>query len=235
MSDDNEAGVVAPVDEWSELWERQPGESPEAFEAFALYRDMGIERSTAKVGRRLGKSKTLMDRWSSDHGWVMRAAVWEREQDRKRQQAHFDEIARVEKAQAQRVGVALAALTRPLNALFKYLSEHPQAFVIRDKENPDAQYTLPELLDLTLRVLPHITNAQHEEARLLGVPERITETIVTGTVNVETDNVTRLIVNDPVASELAADLLRQLDHLATDSGGTGDAAERREVEAGSAP
>ena len=35
-------------------WERQKGETPQAFEAFSIYRDMGSSRSTAKVGRKLG-------------------------------------------------------------------------------------------------------------------------------------------------------------------------------------
>ena len=51
-------------------WERQKGETPQAFEAFSIYRDMGSSRSTAKVGRKLGKSKNLMDRWSSRWEWV---------------------------------------------------------------------------------------------------------------------------------------------------------------------
>ena len=48
-----------------ELWERQDGETAQAFQAFAEYRDMGAERSLAKVAQKLGKSKPLMERWSS--------------------------------------------------------------------------------------------------------------------------------------------------------------------------
>jgi hypothetical protein len=36
-------------------WERQKGESQQAFQAFVAYRDMGSDRSAAKVGRRLGR------------------------------------------------------------------------------------------------------------------------------------------------------------------------------------
>ncbi len=60
-----------------ELWHKQPDESPEAYAAFRAYRDLGSERSTAKVARKLGKSKQLMDRWSSRHGWVARAAAFD--------------------------------------------------------------------------------------------------------------------------------------------------------------
>jgi hypothetical protein len=63
-------------------WERQPGESARAFEAFTLYRDAGPERSQRAVARRLGKSGALIGRWSSAHRWVLRADAWDTEQDR---------------------------------------------------------------------------------------------------------------------------------------------------------
>lgn len=58
-------------------WDRLPKESIQAREAFLTYRDMGTDRSTAAVGRQLGKSKALMDRWSSTYRWVERVAAWD--------------------------------------------------------------------------------------------------------------------------------------------------------------
>jgi len=58
-------------------WERQEGESARAYEAFCLYRDLGPERSLAKVGQALGKSVSLMERWSSEHEWVDRVKALE--------------------------------------------------------------------------------------------------------------------------------------------------------------
>lgn len=60
-------------------WERQPDEGPKPFEAFAIYRDMGNERSIAKVAKKLGKSEALLHRWSSKFDWVTRAAAWDDE------------------------------------------------------------------------------------------------------------------------------------------------------------
>lgn len=73
-------------------WDRQPGESSPAYEAFRTYLDMGSERSTAHVARELGKSKTLTDRWSGQWDWVERARQWDSMPARKTEQA-YEEMA----------------------------------------------------------------------------------------------------------------------------------------------
>lgn len=58
-------------------WLQQPGETNKAYSAFSVYLTAGSERSTARVAQELGKSKTLMDRWSSRHDWVRRAGAYD--------------------------------------------------------------------------------------------------------------------------------------------------------------
>ncbi len=56
-------------------FEQQPKESAKAFAAFALYLSMGAERSTAAVGRALGKSEGLMERWAARWRWTERVSA----------------------------------------------------------------------------------------------------------------------------------------------------------------
>lgn len=86
---------MAKQNEERKPWERLPEESTEAFEAFKEYRDMGAERSLAKVGQSLGKSTALMERWSSTHDWVKRVTAWDDEVEREASKKLLKEIAQM--------------------------------------------------------------------------------------------------------------------------------------------
>lgn len=72
-------------------WEQRETESQQAFEAFTVYRDAGVGRSLEIVRQRLGKSKALMERWSTRHGWVDRTREYEQ---------HLDTISRASREKA---------------------------------------------------------------------------------------------------------------------------------------
>lgn len=72
-------------------WERQKGEGSRAFEAFAMYRDMGPARTTRKVAQELAKSDTIIRRWSAKWNWVNRATQYD---------DHLDEQLRLENAES---------------------------------------------------------------------------------------------------------------------------------------
>lgn len=55
-----------------EAFEQHPRETGKAFEAFTAYLNMGPERSLAAVGRKLGKSASLVERWSAKFDWPAR-------------------------------------------------------------------------------------------------------------------------------------------------------------------
>jgi hypothetical protein len=91
------------------VFEQSAKESAKAFEAFSLYLNMGPERSLAAVGKELGKSEGLIERWSAKFDWPARvqaqaaylatvereateAMATERAEERlKRQQEQLDE------------------------------------------------------------------------------------------------------------------------------------------------
>lgn len=54
-------------------WEPRAGESMAAYQAFAEYRDMGLDRSQEAVAAKLSKSRQLLGRWASKWSWVARA------------------------------------------------------------------------------------------------------------------------------------------------------------------
>ena len=99
-------------------WERRENESSKAYEAFSIYRDMGTERSLGKVAERLKKSETLMGRWSSNHEWVKRAALWDDEQERlERERAQKEQAKAIRDMRKRHADLATAMLIKAAKAL----------------------------------------------------------------------------------------------------------------------
>lgn len=87
---------------------RQDNESSEAWEAFVIFRDLGVGRSRAKVAKQLKKSEALITRWGQQHTWDRRILAWDRDIDRKGRMAQKEAIARMKTRQAK---LALRAQT----------------------------------------------------------------------------------------------------------------------------
>ena len=76
-------------------WERQQGETAQAFAAFCVYRDMGPDRSIVKAVKQMGRKpgyKTVCEKWSRQHRWVDRAYAWEVEKDRITRETELNEL-----------------------------------------------------------------------------------------------------------------------------------------------
>jgi len=78
-------------------FEQLPRESNKAFAAFSLYLSLGAERSTREVARKLGKSLTIIGRWSSKFDWPARV------------QAHGAHLAIIEREAVEAVARSKAA------------------------------------------------------------------------------------------------------------------------------
>lgn len=109
-------------------WERQPEEGDEAWAAFVIYRDMlQVEhdgnivgrRSQREVARRVGKSATLMDRWSKRHGWRLRVEAYDADLDRDRRAVLRTEAIAAVREHATIAHDYVKAIKLPLAALFK--------------------------------------------------------------------------------------------------------------------
>ena len=75
-------------DEELRPWERQPGETTKAFQAFQVYRDLGLEepnsRTVLEAARRLGKHRNVLNKWKRLNNWDERCRLFDVEQDRLR-------------------------------------------------------------------------------------------------------------------------------------------------------
>lgn len=95
-------------------WERQKGESAQAFEAFAKYRDLGTERSITKVVQELNKTRALIGRWSSQWEWKERVRAYDNELEKEaRKKAVADRKAMTER----HIGIAMQLQKKALEAL----------------------------------------------------------------------------------------------------------------------
>lgn len=95
-------------------WERQKGESAQAYEAFSAYLGMGAERSTRAVARKLGKSASLIQRWSRDKEWQERVRAYDNDVEREaRKKAVADRKAMTER----HIGIAMQLQKKALEAL----------------------------------------------------------------------------------------------------------------------
>ena len=107
-------------------WERQDGESAKAYQAFCKYLDMGEKRSIRAVAQQLGKSATLMARWSSTWHWPDRVAEYEADL---RRLAYKKAQNDAEKMAKRHINIALRMQEKALAALS---ATKPEYIQVRD-------------------------------------------------------------------------------------------------------
>jgi hypothetical protein len=82
------------------LYDRETDESAKAFEAWTVYRDLGVERSLQKASEMYyghGANVGQFERWSKRYGWVERVRAFDVEREMIRRSAIEDHL----KAQAE--------------------------------------------------------------------------------------------------------------------------------------
>jgi hypothetical protein len=142
------AGIIG-VHPGAEVWDRLTRETPKAWRAFELYRDMGLGRSYAKVAQelpnqtragRLGVSVQLIKRWAKEFQWQDRVKAFD---------AHEARIASGERQDA----------IREMNERHANIAQHLQAKVIE-------RLATVNPADLTIGQLPKYLEAAVKVERL---------------------------------------------------------------------
>ncbi len=110
-------------------WERQPGESAQAYEAFKIYCELGEERSTRAVGQKCIKSVSLILRWSSKWNWVDRARDYDNELRRQKLRAEKEAY---RKMKQRHIGMAIQLQQKAFDALKKLNPEDLSPKEIRE-------------------------------------------------------------------------------------------------------
>lgn len=95
-------------------YDQQAGESEPAWQAFVAFRDLGPGRTVAAVGKTLGKSGNLVDRWCQRWNWRARAHRWDTDLDRQRRDELVERRRRTTNNTMAAGGVLLARATRLL-------------------------------------------------------------------------------------------------------------------------
>lgn len=95
-------------------WERQKGESAQAFEAFSTYLEMGTDRSIRAVGQKLDKSRTQIGKWSKAWDWQERVRAYDNDVER---EARKKALAARKNMVNRHIGIAMQLQKKALEAL----------------------------------------------------------------------------------------------------------------------
>lgn len=110
------------------LWDKQPGETTKAFQAFMVYREMEPygenQRTLAKVSEVIGhKSDRGVRGWSAKYNWVMRAAALDEHRGKKIMAVKEATTEEFVKALTQRRSLQLLVLDKIVEKKLQKLDE----------------------------------------------------------------------------------------------------------------
>lgn len=184
-------------------WDRQFGESLPAWSAFRCYRDMN-RRSLSKVGQELGKSRTLMSRWSARWDWTDRVEFYDADLDRRVRLTFLEAQIDARKRHARVAVAALATLTTPVQAMLIALRD-PTVLEGLTRQALASSDGLFALLGVVVRCASVIPRIVAVERLSLGITTDLIE------VDDEPDlSIANRIAGDPEAVELAIALLERV-------------------------
>lgn len=111
------------------------------------------------MARELGKSASLIARWSARHDWASRVAAWDAEEDRRKREAHLDQVEQMSRRHAEAVEQQLRVLCLPAAELARRLDATPQ--LLHELE-------VKSLLELVQKAARPVTALMEAERQVRG-------------------------------------------------------------------
>lgn len=112
-------------------WDRLVGESGKAYDAFLIYREMGIKRGLTELSKILGKHYLVMRRWRLKYDWDLRVSAWDAKLAKARDDAALAEAKRMGERQAK-LGMDLQLVGGKRLQQFAATDELQQTLTARD-------------------------------------------------------------------------------------------------------
>lgn len=159
---------VRPIAADRDAWDKQPGESTKAYAAFVAYRDLGSERSHARVAGAISRARSQISGWASTWQWSHRVDAWEQQEEQRRREITRDARDRMTERHATQASAAQQAAMGPVIKFLERLRDKPQE--LDDAETKD-------LADLALKSLRSLGHLQAAERIARGLPGTSTEIV----------------------------------------------------------
>ena len=75
-----------------DLWERQPREKDDAYNAFLCFRDLGKGRCLDQVAAKMGRTKRAVNKWAMRYDWQSRIKAYEVHEAQEVQKKRIDAL-----------------------------------------------------------------------------------------------------------------------------------------------
>jgi hypothetical protein len=213
----------------TEAWERLPGETNKAFNAFCIYRDLRQNRSFTKAQIQLGKkSKSYIAHWSKKYNWIERVKAFDDDEDRKNRIKQQESIQKMNDRQAQQAETFQRILFLPVTAISARLKKN------RDNKTPAIedlnQLDTIQLIEMIGQMSRNYGNLVNIERIARGAPTEIGKNENTIIVPNNIAKYGEIVANDEKATEKLTEYLFCLgDSENGKPGNDGDAPVGREV------
>ena len=172
-------------------WDKRTAESSKAYQAFAIYRDLGVGRTLGDTALKLKKSTMIISRWSSLFSWIKRCAEYDAYIDEIKRKTSEKELEEMTRRHVQMSTAAQQALFIPVSELLKRIKADPTTIT---------SMTVCQLTDALERFAGRFPTLASMERQARGLPA---ETLQIGT---RPEHFTQRLLKDAESIELATKL-----------------------------